>query len=375
MHLATVINQFYLIMKKNLRFVLALTLGLATTVSAQDWSVDSRTRVNSTEDATSTTQRVRTAVDFGGDAVSAHVEFNAWTTLGNGGLFQEFGDFDVRQAHATTDLMGFASLTAGRMAVNFGSGRILGDNDWSNDINTDNSNTFDGLLFGINNDFADIHLGYAATDMTANDVLAYDASKMFVNIAKEMDAMSFNLLYMTTKNESDDAAAEMDVTTMGLDATYAMDNGVNLSLGYYTNDDGTTEMDLTTLGASYEVNGDLSVHAGYDMYGENGFYLSSGSFGDNLGSGMKYSAFDATRGECTDMSFGGSYAMGNFMIGATMHTISPEEEGAFEDISVMDLSVGYTLTDNSSVTLNYATYDDGVSEEETTSWISLNIGF
>ena len=71
-------------MKKNLHFVLALTLGLATTVSAQDWSVDSRTRVNSTEDATSTDQRVRAAVDFGGDAVSAHVEFNAWTTLGNG---------------------------------------------------------------------------------------------------------------------------------------------------------------------------------------------------------------------------------------------------------------------------------------------------
>ena len=69
-------------MKKNLHFVLALTLGLATTVSAQDWSVDSRTRVNSTEDATSTDQRVRTAVDFGGDAVSAHVELNSTATLG-----------------------------------------------------------------------------------------------------------------------------------------------------------------------------------------------------------------------------------------------------------------------------------------------------
>ena len=48
-----------------MRIVLALTLGLATTTHAQDWSVDSRTRVNSTEDATSTEQRVRTAVDFG----------------------------------------------------------------------------------------------------------------------------------------------------------------------------------------------------------------------------------------------------------------------------------------------------------------------
>ena len=90
-------------MKKNLHFVLALTLGLATTVSAQDWSVDSRTRVNSTEDATSTDQRVRAAVDFGGETVSAHVEFNSWTTLGNGALLMNFLHF-VRQAHATTNL-------------------------------------------------------------------------------------------------------------------------------------------------------------------------------------------------------------------------------------------------------------------------------
>ena len=105
-------------MKKNLRIVLALTLGLATTVSAQDWSVDSRTRVNSTEDAMSTDQRVRTAVDFGGDAVSAHVELNSTATLGRlaaGDLMnmgQEDFTLDVRQAYATTNVMDFASLTA-----------------------------------------------------------------------------------------------------------------------------------------------------------------------------------------------------------------------------------------------------------------------
>ena len=125
----------------------------------------------------------------------------------------------------------------------------------------------------------------------------------------------------------------IDETSMGLDATYAMDNGVKLSLGYYTNDDGTAdnEMDLTTLGASYAVNDDLTVMAGYDMYGENGFYLESGSFGDNgYGSGMNYS--NKTY-EGTDMSFGGSYAMGDFVIGAAMHTISDaEDETAFDDI-------------------------------------------
>ena len=347
-------------MKKNLHFVLALTLGLATTVSAQDWSVDSRTRVNSTEDATSTDQRVRTAVDFGGDAVSAHVELNSTATLGK--VAGEDFSLTVREAYATTNVMDFASLTAGRMALNFGSGRILGDNNWVNG----NGNTWDGFLIGVNNDFADVHVGYSTTDMT--DV--YDATMMYFNVGKDMGAMAFNLLYVDTKED----VSGSENTSMGLDATYAMDNGANLSLGYYTNDNNGVEMDLTALGVSYAVNSDLTVMAGYDMYGENGFYLSSGSFGDGYGSGMNYSAFDADRGECTDLSFGGSYAMGDFMIGATMHTISADEDGAFEDVSVMDLSVGYTLSDNSSVTMNYASTDES-GDDETRTWISLNIGF
>ena len=347
-------------MKKNLHFVLALTLGLATTVSAQDWSVDSRTRVNSTEDATSTDQRVRTAVDFGGDAVSAHVELNSTATLGR--VANEDFSLTVREAYATTNVMDFASLTAGRMALNFGSGRILGDNNWVNG----NGNTWDGFLIGVNNDFADIHVGYAATDMTD----MYDATTMYFNVGKDMVAMAFNLLYVDTKED----ISGSENTSMGLDASYAMDNGANLSLGYYTNDNNGVEMDLTALGVSYAVNSDLTVMAGYDMYGENGFYLSSGSFGDGYGSGMNYSGFNADRGECTDLSFGGSYAMGDFMIGATMHTISAEEEGAFDDISVMDLSVGYTLSDNSSVTMNYASTDES-GDDETRTWISLNIGF
>ena len=84
--------------------------------------------------------------------------------------------------------MDFASVTAGRMALNFGSGRILGDNDWVNG----KGNTWDGFLFGINNDFADLHTGYSATDM----VDMYDASMMYANISKIWGAIAFNLLYV-----------------------------------------------------------------------------------------------------------------------------------------------------------------------------------
>lgn len=343
-------------MKKNLRIVLMLTLGLATTVSAQDWSVDSRTRVNSTEDATSTDQRVRTAVDFGGDAVSAHVELNSTATLGS--IAGQDFTLSVREAYATTDVMGFASLTAGRMALNFGSGRILGDNDWVNG----NGNTWDGFLVGINNDFADIHAGYSTTDMTN----VYDATTLYANISKETEQYTINLLYVNTTEDVN----SIENTSLGLDASYTMNNGATLTLGYYTNDDETTEMDLTTLGVKYAVSDDLHIHAGYDMYGENGFYLSSGSFGDYYGSGMEYSTMTY---EGTDMSIGGSYAMGDFMLGATYHTITSEDETI--DYTVMDLSLGYSLTDNSGLTVNYATSERDAANEFTKTWIALNIGF
>jgi hypothetical protein len=356
-------------MKKNLQFVLALTLGLATTVSAQDWSVDSRTRVNSTEDAMSTDQRVRTSVDFGGEAVSAHVELNSAATLG--AVADEDFSLTVREAYATTNVMSYASLTAGRMALNFGSGRILGDNNWV----AGNGNTWDGFLVGLNTvDFADIHLGYASTDSTDAGTNLYDGTTMYLNAAKDMGAMSFNFLYVNTQNEGaftarDDVYEER--ISMGFDGTYAMDNGANLSLGYYTSEQDGLEMDLTTLGVSYGVNEALTVKAGYDMYGKNGFYLATGSFGNRYGSGMNYESFAGFEG--TDVSFGGSYAMGDFMLGATMHNVTSEDDA--DEYSVTDISLGYTLSDNSSINVNYSTSDENADVEFTKTWIALNIAF
>ena len=74
-------------MKKNLQLALALMLGLATTVSAQDWSVNSNTRVNNhdVDGVTSmdTEQLTKLNVAFGGDAVSVNASFNANYDLSN----------------------------------------------------------------------------------------------------------------------------------------------------------------------------------------------------------------------------------------------------------------------------------------------------
>ena len=164
-------------MKKNLQLALALMLGLATTVSAQDWSVNSNTRVNNhdVDGVTSmdTEQFTRMNVAFGGDAVSVNASFNADYNFG--GADATFG---VHTATATTNIMSFASVTAGRMALNFGSGRIIGSNDWNND-----GNTWDGMMFGINNDFADIHVGYASANMEGAAEGNFDNTQMVFNVA------------------------------------------------------------------------------------------------------------------------------------------------------------------------------------------------
>ena len=350
-------------MKKNLQLALALMLGLATTVSAQDWSVNSNTRVNNTDIGGKTTmdteQMTRVGVSFGGDAVSVNASFNANYDLSKpqGGV-----KTNVHTATATTNIMSFASVTAGRMALNFGSGRIIGSNDWNN-----NGNTWDGMMFGINNDFADIHVGYASANTEGDTIVTnnFDRSQMLFNVSKDMGDMGFNLLYSTS--ESVDV---MEQTAIGLDGTYSMANGANLSFGYYTAETTvggeTKEMGLTSLGVDYNVNDDLAVFAGYDMYDENGFWLESGNVGEAgsfLGTGM-----NAIQTECDVMSFGGSYAMGDFTFGATMYNVTNEAETI--DYSVTDLSLGYNFSDNSSLAVAISNNDD-----DSRMWMSVKVGF
>ena len=319
----------------------------------------------------STDQRVRLGMHVGTDAVSVHTSFNTTAELGkfaqgNDGNF----DFDVREAYASTDLMGYATLRAGRMALNLGSGRVIGDNNWTNE----KGNTWDGFMFAINNDFADIHFGYASASDT---IMNFDAAGMILNIGKDMGDMSFNATYVS---QSEDVSSS-DMTMMALEAAYGMSNGVNLSLGYYTGDNGTDESGLTSLGASYGVNDNMSVHVGYDMYDDNAFYSDMGSFGGanfEFGNALNYADLDG----CTDMSFGGSYDMGNMSFGATMHNVTKDAVDATDsapavearDFSTMEFNLGYTLNDNASFSLNYASNDEA-GDDGNQMWIGLHVAF
>ena len=80
------------------------------------------------------------------------------------------------------------------------------------------------------------------------------------------------------------------------------------------------------------------------------------------------------------MSFGGSYDMGDFSVGVSMHQVTNEDyemtDGSEWERNVTMLDLGYKLGNNSSFSLMYATDDNRASNEveETYMFATLRIG-
>ena len=351
-------------MKKNLRNILVLAMGLMTTVSfAQDWNVDSRTRIDMSGagDEMSTSQRATVGATWGGSDWGIHVssDVNYTFTDGTSGELSA----KVYEAYASTDLMGYASVTAGRQALDYGSGAIISSNQWGA-----NRTSWDGFTFGLNLDMADVTLGYASsTDSISGE--NGSNSQMWLNAAKGEGDWNANLLYVSTTEGAADA-----MTAMGLDLSYAMMGGdLNLNVSYNTADalDGSDkDMDMTMIGATYNVNESMSISGSQTTYGENGFDVGSASMGGYASSGsLGYLGADDV-----NMAIGGAYAMGDFTLGATMNMITNEGDGvtAIEDRDVMDISVGYTMSANANLSLSMATDTQG-DDETNYMWITLNV--
>jgi len=351
-------------MKKKLRNILVLAMGLMTTVSfAQDWDADSRTRIDMSGEAEemSTTQRATVGATWGGSDWSIHASTNVNYTLGTGNA----ATIGVYEAYASTDLMGYASVTAGRQALDYGSGAIVSSNQWGA-----NRTTWDGFTFGLDLDMADVTFGYASTTDSITDLDG--RSQMWLNAAKGEGDWNANLLYVSTTIGGADAA-----TAMGLDLSYAMMGGdLNLNVSYNTASGygalgmETEDMDMTMIGATYNVNESMSISGSQTTYGENGFNVGSASMGGYASSGsLGYLGADDV-----NMAIGGAYAMGDFTLGATMNMITNEGDGvtAIEDRDVMDISVGYTMSANANLSLSMATDTQGENEDNYM-WITLNI--
>jgi len=363
-----------------------------TTVSfAQDWDVDSRTRIDMSGDNErfEAAERVNLGATWGGDDWGIHLSTVVNYDMNNGVA----ATLDVNEAYASTDLMGYASLTVGRQALNYGSGMIISSNDWGT-----NAHTRDAFVFGLNLDMADITVGYSSrmSDYVdaagSHDSLHAGETGYWMNASKSQDDWSVNLLYgssTATGVNVDMEQEDADATTyMGLDLTYSMMGGdLGLNVSYNTNSgdkadpdntDATLAEDMMSIGATYNVSDQLSLTVNQTTYGENGFDMDNNNMS---GSWMTTGGMGYLNKNDQDRNLGIAYTMGDFNLGATMHQVAntgDDDAGstanADYDRSVMNISLGYTMSDNANLSLNYATdKETSMDADDKYMWITLNI--
>ena len=331
-------------MKKNLQNALLLAMGLMTTVTfAQDWDVDSRTRMDMSDAdgdgnaVKSTDQRVTLGATWGGSDWGIHVSSDVNYTLG--GAAASMG---IYEAYASADLMGYATVTAGRQALNNGSGALMSSNDWGA------RTTWDGMTFDLGLDMADISVGYASMNTGTG---ADDNGNMWVNASGEFSGWNVNMLYMTEEGLHADGSAASENAATGIDISgEVMGAGVSVSMNTDFN-----ENTMRVIGLSYAVNDDMGVNVSQTVYGEDGDFNMAGtnmdgSYGTTgnlgyLGSGSE------------NLSYGLTYNMGGISMGATMHNITNSAD-ATVDRSITEVSLGYSLGDNAGIGVSYAAEDD-----------------
>jgi len=368
-------------MKKNLQLALALMLGFATTVSAQDWSVDSRSRINMSgdNDRFETEQRFRVGTSFGGDDWGVHVSSNVNTNLG----VNEVVTATLHEAFATASVFG-TDFSVGRQALEFGNGSIIGANNWA-----PTANTRDGFTASMELSGNDVTLiaGSRTNDGVEGATDYATGSYYGANATGEMSGFGYNLLYVTQSGtlgtDFGGTGEETELTAMGLDISYST-MGANLTFSYNTVDDGSDmDMNYYTAGVEYPVNDQLTVEAKMTQYGDDGFELAGSNTGFN-GAGDNSWLTHGNMGflEAGDqmMSFGGSYDMGDFSVGVSMHQVSNEDfvniDGSEYERNVTMLDLGYKLGKNSSFSLMYATDDNRLNTEveETFMFATLRVG-
>jgi hypothetical protein len=364
-------------MKKNLRNILALALGLMTTVSfAQDWNVDSRTRIDmgGDGDRMNTQQAVNVGTAWGG---------SDWGIVLSSDVFYDFNDgsdgtlsnlrANVYEAYATTNLFGFATMNIGRQALEYGSGVFVSKNSWS----MNNRNTLDGMTFDIDNDFVDLTLGL---NNFSNDEGTLAQESMWLNASKSQDDWSMNLFYSSSNATLGEVTTD-DYTQMGLDFGYsAMGGSLDLNVSYNTTTWGEDESDMMDISGTYNVNDDMSLTAGRASIGENGFNYSA--FGNMAGNWETHGTIgglyyldengEVSNAHQENLYLGGAYNMGSFTLGATIHNVTNTENDDYER-NATQVVVGYNLGDNASLSYSMVSDDNGGDDDTNYNYLTLTI--
>jgi hypothetical protein len=309
---------------------------------AQDWNVDSRTRIDMSgeNEKMSTAQRATVGVTWGGSDWGIHASSDVNYTLGT-----DAASYGIYEAYASADLMGYASLTAGRIAINNGSGALMSSNDWGTD-----RTTWDGMMFGLNLDMADITVGYHRENTGAAEEVS--SGNTWINAAGEFSGWNVNVLYMT------DEAIEDAATGIDISGEVA---GAGISASMNTDFEGD---EMRVIGLTYAVNDDMGVNVSQTVYGDdNGFNMA----GTNMdGSWMATGNMGYLNGGDEMLSYGLTYTMAGINLGATMHNVTSLDES---ERDVTEISLGYSLNDNAGLSLSMV--DDADTKYM---WLTINVG-
>jgi len=325
-------------------------MGLMTTVTfAQDWDVDSRTRMDMSDAngdgnaVKSTDQRVTLGATWGGSDWGIHVSSDVNYTLGG-----DAASMGIYEAYASADLMGYATVTAGRQALNNGSGALMSSNDWGAA-----RTTWDGMTFDLGLDMADISVGYASMNTGTG---ADDNGNMWVNASGEFSGWNVNVLYMTEEgitglDDDNNPIAASENAATGIDISgEVMGAGVSVSMNTDFN-----ENTMRVIGLSYAVNDDMGVNVSQTVYGEDGDFRMANTNMDG--------SYDATgnlgylSAGSENLSYGLTYNMAGITMGATMHNITNTLDDTI-DRSITEVSLGYSLGDNAGLSVSYAAEED-----------------
>ena len=272
----------------------------------------------------------------------------------------------VYEAYASANLMGMASMTVGRQALSYGSGNLVGTNNWTNE----DRNTWDGITLGFDLDMADVSLGYAARNDAGSDAasIAYnpdgdEVTNMWLNMAGEFSGWNVNVLYLTNSNDTEDAAYGVDISGGVMGASVS---------GSMNSDYAGNTMRVVNLG--YAATDNINLSVGQTAYSD------EGQFGNGLNSDMSAGSWDKTgtigylgAGD-EDITYGLSYSAGGISVGATMHRITNTINENYER-SAMELNLGYSLGNNASLGLKYITDDNGVptADESKYTYLTLTV--
>ena len=73
------------------------------------------------------------------------------------------------------------------------------------------------------------------------------------------------------------------------------------------------------------------------------------------------------------LSYGIDYNMGGITLGATMNKVTNDTEAEGWERSITEISVGYSLSDNASLSYHMASDDNGTDTETKYSWLTLTV--